>query len=66
MPLGSRLYITMQLPKVGSVRFEAETAYQVVPHTGLVFNAIPVHIRDAIGSYIHDALAPAWSMSETL
>lgn len=59
VPLGSRISLTLQLPRIGSVEVEAESAYQIVPDLGLVFSSIPAHIREAIGSYVVDALAPA-------
>ncbi len=64
VPLGSMLNMRLQLPRVGSIEIEAETAYQLVPDLGLVFSSVPVHVREAIGEYVHDALAPAWVMPE--
>jgi len=59
VPLGSRVSLSLQLPRIGRVEFEAESAYQLVPDLGLVFSSIPAHIRQAIGSYVVDALTPA-------
>jgi hypothetical protein len=59
IPLGSRLNLVFDLPRVGTVQVEAESAYQLIPDTGLVFSAIPHFVRDAISSYVHEALTPA-------
>jgi hypothetical protein len=59
IPLGSTVNLVFDLPKVGTVQVEAESAYQLLPDTGLVFSAIPHFVRDAINTYVHQALAPA-------
>ena len=59
VPLGSRFSLTLQLPRIGRVEIEAESAYQLVPDLGLVFSSIPADVREAIGSYVVDALSPA-------
>lgn len=57
VPLGSRVDLTLELPHVGAVELEAESAYQLVPDLGLVFSAIRPEVRDAIGNYVIAALA---------
>lgn len=57
IPLGSTLEIALDLPNVGVIEFEAESAYQLVPDLGLVFSAIAPQTREAIGAYVIDALA---------
>jgi hypothetical protein len=59
IPLGSTVNLVFDLPKVGTVQLEAESAYQLLSDTGLVFSAIPHFVRNAINSYVHQALAPA-------
>jgi hypothetical protein len=59
IPLGSTVNLVFDLPKVGTVQVEAESAYQLLPDTGLVFSAIPHFVRNAINTYVHQALAPA-------
>ena len=56
VPLGTTISIAMSLPAVGSVEFEAETAYELVPDVGLVFNAIQPRVRQAIGDYVVQTL----------
>ncbi|MCP5043884.1 MAG: hypothetical protein GY944_22890, partial [bacterium] len=41
----------------GALEIEAETAYQLVPDLGMVFNATPPKVRDQIGAYVLDTLA---------
>lgn len=55
--LGSMISLEFALPRVGSLEIDAETAYQLVPDVGLVFNAIQPGIRQAIGDYVVDTLA---------
>lgn len=57
VPLGTTISIAMNLPGVGTVELDAESAYQLVPDMGLVFNAIQPKIRQAIGNYVMQTLA---------
>jgi len=59
IPLGTRLNLVFDLPRIGTVQVDAESAYQLPPDSGLVFRAIPHFVRDAINSYVHAVLAPA-------
>jgi len=59
VPLGSHLHLTLRLPRIGTIELEAESAYQLVPDLGLVFNAVAPRVREAIESYVLEALAPA-------
>ncbi len=59
LPLGTQVNLTFSLPRIGEVELWAETAYQLVPDTGLVFSALAAQDRDAIQEYIVDALAHA-------
>lgn len=57
IPLGTTFDLTLELPFVGAIQIKAESAYQLVPDLGLVFNAIEPQARRAIGEYVVDALA---------
>lgn len=57
VPLGTTVSLSFSLPRTGSLQIDAETAYQLVPDVGLVFNAIQPRIREAIGDYVVDTLA---------
>lgn len=59
IPLGSMVNLVFDLPSVGTVQIQAESAYQLLSDTGLVFSAIPYFVRNAIGSYVEGVLAPA-------
>lgn len=54
--LGSHLDLAFDLPGAGTLEIEAETAYQLVPDLGLVFNATPPETRDAIAHWVTDTL----------
>ena len=55
--LGTRLELSFDLPRSGALRLEAENAYQLLPDFGLIFHATAPAHRDAIRSYVSDALA---------
>jgi len=55
--LGTRLEMSFALPRAGVLRIDAEIAYQLVPDLGIVFNGTSPAVRDAIKSYVQDALA---------
>ena len=57
VPLGSELELAFDLPRVGTIETTAESAYQLVPDLGLVFNAIPAASREAIASFVTKTLA---------
>ncbi|MCZ6463619.1 MAG: PilZ domain-containing protein [Proteobacteria bacterium] len=56
LTLGTRLELCFELPRVGPIELWAETAYQLVPDMGLVFSALAPAHREAIVSYVDDAL----------
>lgn len=58
VPLGSHFDLSMRLPRVGVIELAAESAYQLVPDLGLVFNALEPWVREAIQSYVVEALSP--------
>jgi len=59
MNLGTHLNLTFDLPGSGSIELEAETAYQLVPDLGLIFNAAAPATRTAIASWVTEALTAA-------
>jgi hypothetical protein len=57
MDLGSQIEISFELPRAGTIRTEAESAYQLVPDTGLIFQRTPAAFREAILSFVEASLA---------
>jgi hypothetical protein len=57
MTLGGRVALSFELPKVGRIDVEAESAYQLLPDMGLIFHAARPHQRDAIRSFVTQSLA---------
>ncbi len=55
--LGTRLEMSFALPRAGMLRIDAEIAYQLVPDLGIVFNGTSPAVRDAIKTYVQEALA---------
>jgi hypothetical protein len=55
--LGSRISLRFSLPQAGSIEVDAEAGYQLIPDVGLIFNATPPPVRDAIVSFVEGALA---------
>lgn len=58
VPLGSHFDLSLRLPRVGTIEIEAESAYQLVPDMGLVFNSVEPWVREAIQAYVINALRP--------
>jgi len=54
--LGMRLEMSFALPRAGVLRLDAEIAYQLVPDFGVVFNGTSPAVREAIKSFVQDAL----------
>lgn len=54
--LGARVDLEFVLPHEGSLKLEAEMAYQLLPDAGLIFHGIPTRQRQAIGRYVTGAL----------
>jgi len=54
--LGSRMQMSFELPAAGDIEVEAELAYQLLPDVGLIFHGIPTTQRQAIESYLQNAL----------
>jgi len=55
--LGSELEIAFELPQIGTVETRAESAYQLLPDLGLVFQATKASSREAILSFVESNLA---------
>jgi hypothetical protein len=57
LELGSQLEVAFELPRAGWIETQAETSYQLLPDTGLVFQATPPASRRAIQSFVEELLA---------
>jgi len=55
--LGSQIAICFDLPRMGTIETQAESAYQLVPDTGLIFHRTPAAFREAILSFVEESLA---------
>jgi hypothetical protein len=55
--LGSQIEISFDLPRTGTIETKAESAYQLVPDTGLIFHRTPAAFRKAILSFVEESLA---------
>ncbi|MEN8181546.1 MAG: PilZ domain-containing protein [Myxococcota bacterium] len=56
MPLGSHIELHFELPSSGTIETRAETAYQMPPDLGLIFNETPPKARRAIADFVSSAL----------
>ncbi|MDH3213047.1 MAG: PilZ domain-containing protein [Myxococcales bacterium] len=54
--LGTRIELRFALPHSGPLELMAETAYQLVPDTGVIFHATSPDDRAAIGLFVKEAL----------
>ncbi len=54
--LGTRIELCFGLPHTGALDLVAETAYQLVPDTGVIFHATSPDDRAAIGLFVKEAL----------
>jgi hypothetical protein len=59
VPLGTILQLAFEIPGTGTAHVDAETAYQLLPDLGLVFNAISPQIRKAIARFVTESLLQA-------
>jgi hypothetical protein len=57
MDLGAELEVAFELPRAGLIETRAESAYQLVSDTGLVFQSTPAASRRAIQSFVEQHLA---------
>ncbi len=56
LSLGGRIQLSFELPRVGRLELEAETAYQLLPDVGMIFHATRASEREAIASYVKQSL----------
>lgn len=56
VPLGTSLQLAFELPQMGTVHVNAETAYQLLPDLGLVFSSIAPRIRQSIARCVAEQL----------
>ena len=54
--LGQKLRVELDLPRDGRVELVAEATYQLLPDTGLVFNALESSAREALVRYVTEAI----------
>ncbi len=54
--LGQKIRVELDLPRRSSLVVDAEAAYQLLPDTGLVFNAIDAGSREALGQFVTDTI----------
>jgi hypothetical protein len=54
--LGSQLQLEFDLPRTGTLRVNAETAYQLLPDVGLIFHATRTSDREAISDFVSSTL----------
>jgi len=57
LPLGLRLRLRFLLPSTGPIVTDAETCYQLLPDTGMVFEGLSSVQRRAIAAYVEQRLA---------
>jgi hypothetical protein len=55
--LGSQIELSFDLPRVGTIETRAESAYQLLPDTGLIFHRTPAASREAILRFVEESLA---------
>lgn len=55
--LGAQIEVDFELPREGRIQVQGDVAYQLVPDVGVVFNAAPPRVRQAIQLYVGEALA---------
>jgi hypothetical protein len=50
--LGQRVQLELELPREGRIALQAEATYQLLPDTGMVFNALDAGSRHALGRFV--------------
>jgi hypothetical protein len=56
LALGAEVEIAFELPQAGRIETAAESAYQILPDTGLVFQRTPAASREAIARFVEQHL----------
>jgi hypothetical protein len=54
--LGDRILIEFALPETGSIRLQAEAAYQLLPDVGLVFSSVAPAHRETLERFVADSI----------
>jgi len=54
--LGDRILIEFALPETGSIRLQAEAAYQLLPDVGLVFSSVAPGHRETLERFVADSI----------
>jgi hypothetical protein len=57
LSLGSQIDLSFDLPRAGTIETQAESAYQLLPDTGLIFHRTPAAFREAILRFVEESLA---------
>jgi hypothetical protein len=57
LQLGSQIELSFELPRAGTIQTRAESAYQLLPDTGLIFHRTPAAFREAILRFVEESLA---------
>jgi hypothetical protein len=52
LALGGRVELSFELPRIGRLSLEAETAYQLLPDMGMIFHATRARDREAIAAVV--------------
>ena len=55
--LGARIEVDFELPRDGRIQVQGDVAYQLIPDVGVVFNAAPPRVRQAILHFVGEALS---------
>jgi hypothetical protein len=56
LKLGGRVELSFELPRIGRLSLEAETAYQLLPDMGMIFHATRASDREAIAAFVTNTL----------
>jgi len=59
IPLGQRVRIEFSLPETGSIRLDAEAAYQLLPDVGLVFSGVAPGHREMLERFVTESILSA-------
>lgn len=57
--LGQKIQIEFTLPETGSIRLQAEAAYQLLPDIGLVFNGVAPGHRETLERFVTNSILAA-------
>ena len=54
--LRQKLRLELILPRGEAIQLDAEATYQLLPDTGLVFNALPPNSRQALEQFVTETI----------